>query len=92
MSRLECKESIADLWGFPDARIPRKPSTQELFKAIAGEAVACLNSTKWDERIQRIENILSVIKSRMIVFRMEQDQSELDRLVKDKEVDENVGQ
>ena len=68
MSRLKCKESIADLWGYPDCKRPKRPSTEELFKAIAAEAEMCLRKADWDSRILRIENILSVIKWRIREF------------------------
>ena len=86
MNKLECKESIADLWGFPNANVPKVPSTEELFKAIAGEATACLYYAGWDIRIRRIENILSVIKARIAMFQLNKNQSELESLVKKEEM------
>ena len=60
-SKLACKESIADLWGYPDGPVNR-PSTESLFGAIGAEASMCLLKADWEHRIRRIENILSVIK------------------------------
>jgi len=92
MNDLECKESIAYLWGYPHAIYPRKPTTLELFEAITREVEACLHSTDWETRIRRIENILSVIKCRMEMFRQEQLLSDIDKLVKElKECDTHVG-
>jgi hypothetical protein len=65
MSRLKYQESIADLWGYPDCKRPKRPSTGELFKAIAAEAEMCLRKADWEPRIRRIENIISVIRWRI---------------------------
>ena len=80
MSRLKCKESIADLWGYPDTRRPRRPSTEELFKAIAAEAEMCLRRADWEPRIRRIENIISVIRWRIRRHWEEKHASDLDKL------------
>jgi hypothetical protein len=82
-SKLAFKESIADLWGWPDCDIPKRPSTKVLFEAIAGEALACLSHADWETRIRRIENILSVLKWRISVFWEGQLDGELDRLVRE---------
>ena len=81
-SRLACKESIAHLWGYPEAKFGKRPTTATLFTAIAGEALACLYRADWEDRIRRIENILSVVKFRIRTHREEQHQSELDSLVR----------
>jgi hypothetical protein len=62
--KLAFRESIADLWGYPDGPV-RRPSTAMLIEAVSGEALACLKSTDLEDRIRRIENILSIIKWRM---------------------------
>ena len=99
MNKLACKESIAYLWGYPDGSV-KKPGTLELFKAISGEALVCLSRTDWEDRIRRIENILSVIKWRMERHRERVFEDELERFVEsarrvgpeeNKEVDRNVG-
>lgn len=91
--RLAYSESIADLWGYPDAERPRRPSTEDLFRAIVSEARGCLHSASWEDRIRRIENILCVVKERMRRHWEEMHESQLDRLVNKakKEVDRNVG-
>jgi hypothetical protein len=66
VTRLKNRESIADLWGYPEGR--KRPSTEELFSAVAAEAEMCLRKADWDSRIRRIENILSVIKWRIREF------------------------
>ena len=58
----------------------RKPKTETLFLAIAGEAEMCLHDTKWEERINRIENCVVVIKERIRRFWESRHESELDRL------------
>lgn len=60
----------------------RKPKTETLFLAIAGEAEMCLRDTRWEERINRIENCVVVIKERIRRFWEDMHQSELDRLVR----------
>jgi hypothetical protein len=91
--KLVYPESIADLWGYPDTISPKRPETKYLFLAIAGEAHACLKSADWEDRIRRIENILSVIKWRIRTHWEERHKSELDQLVrkKGKEVESHVG-
>jgi hypothetical protein len=59
----------------------RKPKTETLFLAIAGEAEMCLQDTRWEERINRIENCLVVIKERIRRFWELRHESELDKLV-----------
>lgn len=81
-SRLACRESIADLWGYPDAPIPRRPETKELFLAISMEAEMCLRKADWEDRVHRMENILAVIKWRMRMHWEESHMSELDKLVR----------
>ena len=81
-SRLACKESIAHLWSYPDSSCKEPPSTERLFVAIAGEALACLFHADWEPRIRRIENILCVIKWRMKSFWESWHESELEKLVK----------
>jgi len=91
-SKLACPESIADLWGYPDAAVPRRPETRELFMAVAREAEACLKRADWEVRIRRIENILSVIRWRILTHREACQETELDRLIKKaKEVSGHVG-
>ncbi len=91
-SRLACRESITDLWGYPDEPVPRRPETRELFRAIVREAEMCLHKADWEDRIHRIENILSVIKWRISTHREACHETELDRLVKKaKEVNSHVG-
>ena len=81
-SRLACPESIADLWGYPDAQGPMRPSTEALFLAISREARGCLGHAHWEESIWRMENILAVIKARMRSHWEEQLEAALERLVK----------
>lgn len=73
--------------------MPRKrPSTDTLFLAVAGEAEACLVRTNWEDRIRRMENTIQVIKGRMRRFWEQQHESKLDKLVrKAKEVSSHVG-
>ena len=78
---LAYRESIADLWGYPEAKYPKRPSTATLFRSITTEAQACLSRTDWEERIRRIENCLVVIKERMRGHSERIHSSELDRLV-----------
>ena len=79
---LECPESIAHLWDQPHPGKPIRPSTPRLFTAIAGEALACLHKADWENRIRRIENILSVIKWRIRSHREEWQEGEIEKLVK----------
>ena len=89
---LAYRESIADLWGYPEARYPERPCSATLCVAIAGEAEACLHSANWEDRIRRIENCLVVIKERIRRHWESWHRSELDRLSKkDKESDSYVG-
>ena len=70
-----------------------RPKTRTLFLAIAGEAESCLHHTDWDERIRNIENLVTVIRSRMRRFFEEQHTSQLDKIVfKVKESDRDVEQ
>ena len=46
---LAYRESIADLWGYPEAKYPKHPSTDTLFKVISAEAQACLSRTDWEK-------------------------------------------
>ena len=70
-----------------------RPKTKTLFLAIAGEAESCLRQADWDERIRNIENLITVIRSRMRRFFEEQHASQLDKIVlKIKESDGNVEQ
>jgi len=91
--KLVAPESIADLWGYPDTRRPKRPETKDLFLAIAEEARACLKRADWEDRIRRIENILSVIKWRIRTHWDEQHTSKLDQIVRKrkKEVESHVG-
>ena len=82
--KLACKESIADLWGCPDAKYPKKPETSDLFKAIGNEALACLSHTDWETSIRRIENILAVIRERMHMHWESWHESELEKKLKKK--------
>jgi hypothetical protein len=84
-----CKESIAYLWDRYVLNGRKGPSTLSLFEAIAGEAVSCLSHSDWDARINRIENILSVVKHRMQRYWDEWHMSELDKLVSKKRGDLN---
>ena len=68
-----------------------RPKTRTLFLAISGEAESCLRHTDWDERIRNIENLITVIRSRMRRFFEEQHASQLDKIVlKVKESDRDV--
>ena len=68
-----------------------RPKTRTLFLAIAGEAESCLSHADWDERIRNIENLVTVIRSRIRRFLEEQHASQLDKIVlKIKESDRNV--
>ena len=58
-----------------------KTKTETLFLAIAGEAESCLARSDWEERLNNIVNIVTVIKSRIARFREERYDSELDKLV-----------
>jgi len=58
-----------------------KPKTRTLFLAIAGEAESCLKHADWDERIRNMENLITVIRSRMRRFFEEQHMSRLDKIV-----------
>ena len=70
-----------------------RPKTRTLFLAIAGEAESCLRHADWDERIRNIENLVTLIRSRMRRFLEEQHASQLDKIVlKVKESDEHVEQ
>jgi hypothetical protein len=70
-------ESIAYLW-----EDRRRPSTERLFVALAGEALACLFRTDWEDRIRKMENILSVIKWRIRRHWERQHETGLDRLLR----------
>ena len=70
-----------------------RPKTRALFLSIAGEAESCLRHADWDERIRNIENLVTLIRSRMRRFLEEQHASQLDKIVlKVKESDEHVEQ
>jgi hypothetical protein len=70
-----------------------RPKTKTLFFAIAGEAESCLRRADWDERIRNMENLITVIRSRMRRLFEEQHASKLDKIVlKVKERDRNVEQ
>jgi hypothetical protein len=43
----------------------QRPDTETLFRAIAGEAQACLKTTSWGPRIRNIERLVSIIRWRM---------------------------
>ena len=81
--KLVRKESIADLWGYPDCGFLQKaPETRDLFSEVVAEAHACLYKTDWDVRIKRIENILSVVKARMRKHWEEGHASDVDKILK----------
>ena len=82
---------IRALWE-PIEGKPRRPDTETLFSAIAGEADACLHKSNWEERINNIERLLNVIRWRMKKHWDDMNQDQLDRVVKDaKGGDRNVG-
>ncbi len=87
--KLACPESIADLWGWPECNVPKRPSTQALFLAIAYEARACLRHSNWEDSIRRMENILVVIKARMRRHWEACHEAELERLVNETEKEVN---
>ena len=70
----------------------QRPDTDTLFRAIAGEALACLQRCDWEYRVRNIERLVTVIRWRMNKHREDQHQSELDELAIEniKEVDMNV--
>jgi hypothetical protein len=88
--KLACKESISDIWGYPYGPI-KVPSTARLFTAIAAESFACLFHTDWDVRIKRIENCLSVIKSRMRLHWESWHEDQLNKLIIKAKGDRDVG-
>ena len=59
----------------------KKPKTGTLFLAIAGEAEACMRRTDWDRRLNNIQNIVTVIRSRMNCHWQRWHESELEKLI-----------
>ena len=88
--KLACKESIAYLWAYP-SELVRSPSTERFFTAMAAESFACFFHTDWEVRIKRIENTLSVIKSRMELHWESWYEDQLKKLVKETKGDRDVG-
>ena len=72
---------IRALWE-PIEGKPKKPDTETLFNAIAGEAEACLQRSDWEERIRNIERLVNVIRWRMKKHWEDRYQEELNKLVK----------
>lgn len=62
----------------------QRPSTNTLFRAIAGEALACLHRCDWEYRVRNIERLVTVIRWRMNKHREDQHQSQVEKLVKRK--------